>query len=137
MGINGCGPTCLSMVAVYLLGNDYINPEWMDEYSEKEGYVSSNGTLWALMSDGASKLGIESIEIPLDETRIYNNLKVGNLIICSVGPGDFTTECHFIVLTGLSKGKIVINDPNSKKNSEKLWTFDEIENQIKNLWVFI
>lgn len=40
MGINGCGPICLSMVAVYLLGNDYINPEWMDEYSEKEGYVS-------------------------------------------------------------------------------------------------
>lgn len=136
IGINGCGPTCLSMVATYLLGNNYMNPKWMANFSEESGYVSENGTLWALMGSGARKLGLESIEIPLDENRIYNNLEVGNPIICSVGPGDFTTEGHFIVLVGMENGKIVINDPNSKKNSEKRWTFDEIKSQIKNLWVF-
>ena len=136
IGINGCGPTCLSMVAVHLLGNVELNPKWMANYSEEEGYCSESGTLWALMSDGAKKLGLESVEIPLDESRIYSNLNVGNPIICSMGPGAFTTEGHFIVLCGMKEGKIIINDPNSRKNSEKLWTYDEIQDQIKNLWVF-
>ena len=107
IGINGCGPTCLSMVATYILKNNYMNPEWMANFSEESGYVSDNGTLWALMSSGARKLGLESIEIPLDENRVYSNLEVGNPIICSVGPGDFTTEGHFIVLAGLEDGKII------------------------------
>lgn len=136
IGINGCGPTCLSMVATYILKNNYMNPEWMANFSEESGYISDSGTLWALMSSGARKLGLESIEIPLDENRVYNNLEVGNPIICSVGPGDFTTEGHFIVLAGIEDGKIIINDPNSRKNSKKRWTFDEIKGQIKNLWVF-
>ena len=79
---------------------------------------------------------LDLIEIPLDENRVYSNLEVGNPIICSVGPGDFTTEGHFIVLAGLEDGKIIVNDPNSRKNSKKRWTFDEIKGQIKNLWVF-
>ena len=136
IGTNGCGPTCLSMVATYILKNNYMNPEWMANFSEESGYVSDNGTLWALMGSGARKLGLESIEIPLDENRVYSNLEVGNPIICSVGPGDFTTEGHFIVLAGLEDGKIIVNDPNSRKNSKKRWTFDEIKGQIKNLWVF-
>lgn len=136
IGINGCGPTCLSMVATYILKNNYMNPEWMANFSEESGYVSDSGTLWALMSSGARKLGLESIEIPLDENRVYSNLEVGNPIICSVGPGDFTTEGHFIVLAGVEDGKIIVNDPNSRKNSKKRWTFDEIKGQIKNLWVF-
>ncbi len=136
IGINGCGPTCLSMVATYILKNNYMNPAWMANFSEESGYVSDSGTLWALMSSGARKLGLESIEIPLDENRVYNNLEVGNPIICSVGPGDFTTEGHFIVLAGVEDGKIIVNDPNSRKNSKKRWTFDEIKGQIKNLWVF-
>lgn len=136
IAINGCGPTCLSMVASYLLKDSKLNPQYMAQFSEDNGYISENGTLWALLSTGARKLGLESIEIPLDEDRVMNNLEVGNLIICSMGPGDFTTEGHFIVLAGCENGKIIVNDPNSRKNSERLWEFKEIKNQIKNIWVF-
>ncbi|MDE7431416.1 MAG: C39 family peptidase [Lachnospiraceae bacterium] len=136
IAINGCGPTCLSMVASYILKNDKMNPKWMAQFSEENGYVSENGTLWALMNQGAKKLGIESIEIPLDENRIRNNLEVGNPIICSMAPGDFTTEGHFIVMTGIKDGKIVVNDPNSRERSEKLWKINDIQHQTKNLWVF-
>lgn len=136
IAINGCGPTCLSMVAAYILHDDKMNPKWMAQFSEDNGYISENGTLWALMSQGAKKLGMESIEIPLDEKRILNNLEVGNPIICSMAPGDFTTEGHFIVMTGVKDGKIVVNDPNSRERSEKLWKFSDIQSQIKNLWVF-
>ena len=63
-------------------------------------------------------------------------LNKGQPIICSVGPGDFTTEGHFILLEGIKDEKIIINDPNSLKRSNKLWKYEDIESQIKNLWVF-
>ena len=74
-------------------------------------------------------------EIPLDKNRVFKNLEAGNPIICVMGPGDFTTKGHFIVMVGCEDGKIKVNDPNSKANSEKLWNYDDIYKQIKNLWV--
>ncbi len=132
---SGCGPTCLSMVASYLLKDARMNPKWMAEFGEKNGYVNETGTLWTFMTQGVRKLGLESIQIDIDEKRVRKNLEVGNPIICSMGPGDFTSEGHFIVLAGIDHGKIIINDPNSKKNSEKTWIFSDIEDQIKNMWI--
>jgi predicted double-glycine peptidase len=53
-----------------------------------------------------------------------------------MGPGDFTTTGHFIVLTGYDGQGFIINDPNSEENSEKIWTYQQLKNQIKNLWAF-
>ena len=64
-----------------------------------------------------------------------DNLEAGNPIICAMGPGDFTTAGHYIVMVGTRDGKIQVNDPNSILNSEKLWTYEDIEGQIRNLWV--
>lgn len=136
MGLSGCGPTCLSMVLIYLLQNTALTPRYIADFSDKNGYfVSGSGSAWSLISEGGRKLGIDVTEITLDENRIYNNLKVGNPIICVVGPGDFTTTGHFVVMTAFVDGKIKVNDPNSIIRSEKLWDFEEIKGQIKNLWV--
>lgn len=50
-------------------------------------------------------------------------------------PDDFTTTGHFIVFTGPEDGLLCVNDPNSRKNSEKRWAFEDISDQIRNLWV--
>lgn len=55
----------------------------------------------------------------MERERVENNLQAGNLIIALMGPGEFTSNGHFIVLTGLQNGRLKINDPNSRKNSEK------------------
>lgn len=136
IGLAGCGPTCLSMVAIYLRGDTSMNPLWMCQYAEQHGYsVVGSGTAWSFMTEGARSLGLDVTEIPMDETRILNNLEVGNPIICIVGPGDFTTTGHFIVLTGCKDGKITVNDPNSIENSQKLWTFGQLQGQVQGLWV--
>lgn len=136
IGLAGCGPTCLSMVAIYLRGDTSMNPLWMCQYAEQRGYnVVGSGTAWSFMTEGARSLGLDVTEIPMDETRILNNLEVGNPIVCVVGPGDFTTTGHFIVLTGCKNGKITVNDPNSIENSQKLWTFEQLQGQVQGLWV--
>lgn len=135
-GLTACGPVCLSMVAYYLTGNEAYDPAYMMEFAKNNGYcVPGDGTSWTLISEGGILLGLDVIEIPLDENRIKANLEVGNPIICVVGPGDFTTTGHYIVLTGLEDGCIRVNDPNSHENSQRLWTYREIKDQIENLWV--
>lgn len=135
-GLTGCGPTCLSMVSIYLLNDPSYDPQYIAQFSMDHGYsVEGNGSTWTLISEGGQKLGLDVIEIPLDENRIIHNLEMGNPIICVMGPGDFTTTGHFIVLTGYESGKIKVNDPNSRQRSETLWEYDQIQDQIRNLWV--
>lgn len=137
IAIAGCGPTCLSMVSVYLLKDTTYNPLYLAEFSEDNGYcVPGNGTAWTLMSEGAEQLGIHSEELPLDENCIKERLESGSPIICIMGKGDFTTEGHFIVMTDYIDGQIKVNDPNSISRSEKLWNYDDIQDQIENLWAF-
>ena len=125
------------VVAIYLTGNTAMNPAWMADFASSHGYASDgSGSYWTLFSEGGASLGFDVTEIPLDEQRIIDNLEVGNPIVAVVGPGDFTTTGHFIVLTGYQDGQIKVNDPNSQKNSKKLWDYDRISGQIKDLWVF-
>ncbi len=135
MGLTGCGPTCLSMVLVYLLQDATYTPRYVADFAEDNNYYAKgSGSKWALISEGGELLGLDVTELPLDENRMKKNLEQGNPIICIMGQGDFTTAGHFIVLQGLEDGKFVVNDPNSKENSERLWSYEEISGQIKNLW---
>ncbi len=137
LGISGCGPTCLSMVSVYLTKDTSKNPKWMAEFAtEKDYYENGSGSKWTLMSQGAQQLGLNVRELSLDEERMAENLEAGHPIICILGPGDFTDSGHFIVLTGYRDGGFVINDPNSLANSRKIWTFEELRGQIRALWVY-
>lgn len=135
-GLTGCGPVCLSMAAVYLTGDPLMSPDRILRFSIDNGYcVPGNGTSWTLISEGGKALGLDVTEIPLVESIVYDNLEAGNPIICVMGPGDFTTSGHYIVMVGLDNGQIQINDPNSFANSEKLWNYYDICDQILNLWV--
>ena len=135
-GLTGCGPVCLSMVAYYLTKDPDMSPDKIMKFATLNGYsTNGNGSKWTLISKGGKKLGLEVTELPLDENRIVNSLQAGNPIICVMGPGHFTTTGHFIVLTGYEDEKISVNDPNSHKNSERTWTYDEIKDEIRNIWV--
>ena len=135
--VSGCGPACLAMVAVGLTGDDTITPYAVAQYADQEGYyVFGAGTAWSLMSRGASRFGVEGEELPLMKSKVESALEEGRPIICVVGPGDFTTSGHFIVITGMRDGQFTVNDPNSIERSEKLWDYETLEPQISNLWAF-
>ena len=133
--LTGCGPMCLSMAGYYLTGSEDYSPDKMLSFAADNGYYASGyGSSWTLISEGAGKLGLKATELPLVKSRILKNLEAGNPVICVMGPGDFTTTGHFIIMVGCKDGLIQVNDPNSVANSETLWRYEDIEGQIRNLW---
>lgn len=135
IGNAGCGPTCLSMVATYLLQDPTLDPKTMAYFSTVNGFCSpGDGSYWSLIYTGGAMLGLDVYEISSDEQSIIDSLKANSPIICLVGPGDFTYGGHFIVIADYVDGKFKINDPNSLINSEKLWEYDEFAEQIEVLW---
>ena len=136
VGLTGCGPVCLAMAGWYVTGDEKFSPDRVVDFALKNGYCSyGNGSSWTLISEGGEKLGLDVTEIPLVKGRILDNLEAGNPIICVMGPGDFTATGHFIVLVGTEDGMIRVNDPNSRANSARLWSYEEMESQFRNLWV--
>ncbi len=137
IGLSGCGPTCLSMVLYYLTGDSSLTPDQIAAFSMDHGYyVSGAGTAWSLMKDFPALYGVSVSEHSVNKKEMENQLKQGKLIICSVGEGDFTVYGHFIVIYGYNEEGFLVNDPNCMARSKKIWSFQEIEPQIKNIWSF-
>lgn len=136
--LNGCGPTCLSMVCLGLGGDTKYDPYTIGQIMDNNGYYENGvGSKWSIMTEGASLIGLYGEEISLDENVIRNTLNSGSPIICSVSEGDFTQSGHFIVLAGIAQdGSIIVNDPCSRINSEQTWELSRLMPQIKNLWAF-
>lgn len=135
MGYTGCGPTSLSMVTLYLTKDPQWTPKEVAAYAVKNGYsVTGKGSRWTLISDGCKAFGLKAKELPLHESTMKAELDKDHPIILIVGPGDFTYSGHFLVITGYNEAGFTVNDPNSRENSDKTWSYDQIKGQIKNLW---
>lgn len=134
IGLAGCGPTCLTMAYLYYTGDMSMNPKKMSEFAQQNGYHTADGTSWNLWTDGAEQIGLHGESLSLNENTMKAALDAGELIVCSMAPGDFTTTGHFILLRGYNEKGFFVNDPNSKNNSRKQWDYDTLSPQIKNLW---
>ena len=112
-----------------------MNPLDVAEFAERNGYYAKGyGSSWTLISEGAEKLGLTARELPLVKKKMVDALEAGSPIILALGPGVFTSTGHYIVLTGYTDGCFTINDPNSQISSQRAWTYEELEPQIRNIW---
>lgn len=138
MALNGCGPTCLSMVRCGLSDDGKWNPYKVAKMAEKKGYyVKGKGSSWELMTAGAAEMGLSAEAVSFDREHILESLRQGKPIICVVGAGDFTTQGHFLVLAGVKQdGRIQVHDPNSRKRSRRGWELERLMPQIRNLWAY-
>lgn len=136
IAVSGCAPTSLAMAAAYLTGDSTVTPYRVSRYAAEQGYyIPGQGTSWSLLSEGAAAFGISCRQLSLDKAQIDAALDAGQPVICSMLPGDFTTEGHFIVLSGRTGNDAYeVRDPNSVKRSEKTWSYDRLSGQIAALW---
>lgn len=103
---SGCGVSCVAMVGSYF-HEEEITPGMLGEMFNTPGCSNSD------RMEQAS----EYLELPLQEvtwlwSKAYKALQNGQVVISLQLPGLFTTEGHFIVLTGINEdGLITVNDP--------------------------
>ena len=103
---NGCGITCLAMVATYLTGHEYLP----DELAGYFGGVAENNI-------ERLEKGAEAMQLPWEKMENFHKameaLREGKVVIALMDSLSlFTDEQHFIVLTGFNEdGLIMVNDP--------------------------
>lgn len=134
----GCGPTALDMVYIYLTGDTSIDPAGMADFSTQNGYATEgNGSAWALMTDGAAQLGIYGQSITASADVIRSELEAGRPVICIMNPGTFTQVGHYIALERVAKdGNIVVHDSNSVGRSMRTWDLGLICSEAAGAWSF-
>lgn len=131
IAIAGCGPTSMSMAIRRFVDDDSINPRTIAK--DAQSYMTENGIAWEFFFDEAKKFNLSIEEIPNSKDSMVKALDNGPLIV-SVTPGYFTTSGHIIVIDSYKNNKFIINDPNSVKNTNIAWSFDDISNQILKIW---
>ncbi len=108
----GCGPTSAAMVLTYLTG-ETVDPVAAAKYSVQHGFrYEGNGTSEGLFPSIASAYGLSCQKQSQTASNIVQSLRNGNVIIAHMGPGEFTSGGHYIVLRGIDdNGNVLVADP--------------------------
>ena len=138
LGCTGCGPTSMSMVYMGLTGKNDKSPADMAQLASDGGYETDyDGTSNDFFTDVAYQLGLYETTLDVDSQSLTEALETGQVVICNVGPGDFTLNGHFIVLTGIDDdGQLIVNDPYSSVNSSQTWDLDQVVAQSIALYAY-
>ncbi len=103
---SGCSITCLAMVATYLTDQEYTPPQLAHHFGS---YGETN--------IDRLNYGIQQMQLPCsytyDADETLQAVRDGQVAIALMGETSiFTTEQHFIVITGMGEyGKFTVNDP--------------------------
>lgn len=130
IGRSGCGPTAMAIV-VSSLTDTTVNPEEMAKWAYENGYwCSGSGSYHALIPGAAGHWGLPVSGCTVSEPqRLLDALAENKLVVVIMGPGHFTKGGHFIVLRGVTDGKIMVADPGSYNRSGQLWDLSIILNE--------
>lgn len=134
---SGCGPTSMAMVLNYYI-DDSINPADTAVYAVKNGYRTySEGTTWQYFGDMAKKFDLEFLQTASSvEALEWMETKEDALIVCSMGPGLWTSRGHFIVIWDVENNIAYINDPASEKDNRIKNSYRTVSNQCRQYFCF-
>lgn len=136
---NGCGVTCLAMVASYLTGHEYLP----DELARYFGGSAENNI-------ERLEIGAEAMQLPWEKMENFHTameaLREGKIIIALMESESlFTNNQHFIVLTEINEdGLIMVHDPfkpnydfwNLKRAFREGFTEGDICRGFSGAWAF-
>lgn len=134
-GITADGPMCFAMIGYHFTGDEKFSPDKIITYASENNYYKKGfGTHPLLFTNGSAEFGLSAVQITPSSENIIASLQNGSAVVCYMGPGTFATTSRYVVIHSFSDGYLMINDPNSKINSEKQWLFTDIASQIKGAW---
>lgn len=130
----GCGPTALAMLVTSFTENN-MNPAEMAAWAYSNHYWASGaGSKHNLIPEGAAAFGlrVEPLSRPNSETAM-SYLKNGYILVALMGPGHFTKQGHFIIISNYwSQNQVSIADPANLENTLIPWDIDLILSELSS-----
>lgn len=119
MRSSGCGPTAAANV-VATLKDPSVTPWTLAQQYLKKGFrTSDNGTAWAAMRWTAEQYGFSRFVQTSSLSTLKACLDTGGYVVCSMGPGYWTTGGHYICAWRYDGTYIYANDPASSKRTQQ------------------
>lgn len=143
IGSAGCGPTCAAMALTSLTGK-IITPEDTCKWAMERGYKAlRQGTYYSYFKPQFAAYGLSCEQLGWENTygkpdspvhqRALALLREGCWLIACMGPGNWTTSGHFI-LVWEQDGKVRINDPASSREIRTAGDIRTFRSQVKYYW---
>ena len=134
---SGCGPTSMAMVLNYYV-DETITPLQTSIFALKNNHRTRyDGTSWTYFEDMANEYDLEFLQTASSvEALEWMNTQEDPLVICSMGPGLWTRQGHFIVLWDVENGVAHINDPASTSQPRTENSYKYMASQCKQYFCF-
>ena len=108
----------MAMVLNYYYDNTITPIDTTNYALENNHRTTSNGTSWDYFKQIADEFGLEFLQTASrNEALAWMENKEDPLVICSMEPGLWTSQGHFILLWNVEDGIAYINDPASTRES--------------------
>ena len=151
LSVYGCGPTAAAMVvnafaprqeaaaalAAYENASSADSSSWeppvLAEWAAANGYYApQSGSYHALIPDVLSACGLTVTSVAdRSAAQAAALLSSGHILVALMGPGTFTDDGHFLLITGLREdGAVTIADPKSYAHTRQTWDLDELLGQL-------
>ncbi len=128
----GCGPTVLAMLVTSFTSQTYLPSDMANWASANHYWSAGSGTSHNFILEGAAAFGFHA-EPFLDYTPqgVISALKSGHILVALMGPGQFTSVGHFLIIANYWSGNYVsIADPASLENTQKPWDVQVLLNEL-------
>ena len=148
IGRSGCGPTAAAMV-VASWKDKKETPVEANAWAVQKGYKAiQNGTYHSFFKPYGAAHGLTITQITscsvqsmsaanaaAAHEKALEAIKRGDLVICLMGKGNWTSSGHYILWYDYDGTNVYINDPASTKAARLKNTLKLLQSQVKHYWI--
>lgn len=126
MAKSACGPTSMADVVATFFDTN-VTPYDLAQLAIRKGFRTVNsGTSWNFFDFMATQYEFFAYKRTTNHDTMLDALSKGALVVCSMGPGYWTSGGHFICAWKAENGYIYANDPaSSSRTKQKISDFQK------------
>ena len=145
IGASGCGPTAMAMVLATWADKN-VTPATECAWAKANGYKAyKSGTYYGYFEPAGKRYGLKTYR--LNYSNLYGNatsayhaqvkdaLDRGELVIACMGPGNWTSSGHYVLVWDIQGDTICINDPASALARRTRGSYSLFKQQVKYYWI--
>ena len=141
---SGCGPTAMAMVLA-TWADPSVTPKTECAWSLAHGYKAPRqGTYYGYFEPAGARYGLRVTRLNYASlygkstsayhAQVKDALDRGELVIACMGPGNWTSSGHYVLVWKIDGDTIYINDPASTKAARTKGNYSLFKQQVKYYW---